>query len=70
MKRMDLAKHWLKEYAKLKGTIKGMKQSIARGQVLAPLPEKLREEFVRQLTKNEKEIALSGDRWYNKTYKK
>lgn len=63
------ARRWIREYAKLGGTLDGMKQSIDRSAPAGTIPKKDRPEFAASLSDEELEVFRLGNRWYNETFR-
>jgi len=69
LKDEDLADYWYEKYMELGGSAKGMKASIKKGEVLAPLPKAYRDEFIQSLDNEDMDVLRMAEAWYDKTYK-
>jgi hypothetical protein len=62
------AEKYLKEYYKLGGTRKGMRQTIKNADPLFVVPKKHRREFINSLDAEEKERLIAAQEWYRRVY--
>ena len=62
------AHKYLKKYAEMGGTIRGLKISIKLAHPLAGIPVKHRTAFVSSLNKEDKQRLRRGIQWYEQTY--
>jgi len=69
LKDEDLADYWYEKYMELGGSAKGMKASIKKGEVLAPLPKAYRDEFIQSLDNEDMDVLRMAEARYDKTYK-
>lgn len=67
---MDAAQRYLKKYAELGGTMKGMEVSVAKAHPLAALPVKYRQLFLSSMTAKDKKELERSVRWYETTYRR
>jgi len=69
LKNDKLAKYWHDKYMQLGGSEKGEKLSVQKGEVLSALPKKVREEWLKSLDEEDKEVLKMANDWYAKTYR-
>jgi len=64
----DAAARYLKQYASLGGTLKGIAMSIERSKPLSNIPTALLPEFYNSLSAKEKERVGQAYKWWKRTY--
>ncbi|MDA0991147.1 MAG: hypothetical protein O3A51_10400, partial [Verrucomicrobia bacterium] len=63
----DRARHWLKEYLKMGGTMESMRASVERNRPLGFIPNKMMHGFLKSLSKKDLRTLRAAERWHAKT---
>ena len=66
----EAAEKYLREYARLGGTRKGLKASIRLAEPTARVPKKLRRQFLFSLSPSERQTLKAAQRWYQSVYQR
>jgi hypothetical protein len=64
----EAAEKYLRQYAELGGTRKGLKASIRLAEPTARVPKKLRRQFMFSLSPSERQTLQAAQRWYRTVY--
>ena len=66
----EAAEKYLRQYAELGGTRKGLKASIRLAEPTARVPKKLRRRFMFSLSPSERQTLKAAQRWYKSVYQR
>ena len=66
----EAAEKYLRQYAELGGTRKGLKASIRLAEPTARVPKKLRRRFLFSLSPSERQTLKVAQRWYKSVYQR
>ena len=66
----EAAEKYLRQYAELGGTRKGLKASIRLAEPTARVPKKLRKRFMFSLSPSERQTLKAAQRWYQSVYQR
>ena len=67
---LEAAEKYLRQYAELGGTRKGLKASIRLAEPTARVPKKLRRRFMFSLSPSERQTLKAAQRWYKSVYQR